>query len=125
MICEAWNKLMDIELIREIELLNQRVCKGLGDPKRVMILYALAQRPRYVSELAAELDTPQPTISRHLKVLRDCSLVTTHREANAVYYAVADDRIIQALDLMRAMLRDRIMENARLFDTPTTQSEGE
>lgn len=116
---------MDIELIREIELLNQRVCKGLGDPKRVMILYALAQRPRYVSELAAELDTPQPTISRHLKVLRDCSLVTTHREANAVYYAVADDRIIQALDLMRAMLRDRIMENARLFDTPTTQSEGE
>lgn len=107
---------MDSELIREIELLNQRVCKGLGDPKRVMILYALAQRPRYVSELAAELDTPQPTISRHLKVLRDCGLVTTQREANAVYYAVADSRIIQALDLMRGMLRDRVMATARLFD---------
>ena len=118
---------MDAGLVQEIELLNQRVCKGLGDPKRVMILYALAERPQYVSELAAELNTPQPTISRHLKILRDCALVTAQRESNTVYYAVADPRIIQALDLMRAMLHDRVMENARLINAngaaSTTQGE--
>ena len=109
---------MDNQLIQEIDLLHDRVCRGLSDPKRIMILYALNQSPRYVSELAAELEMPQPTISRHLKILRDCSLVKTHREGAAVYYAINDQRIIQALDLMRAMLRDRIMQQARVM-TPS------
>jgi DNA-binding transcriptional ArsR family regulator len=108
---------MDSQLVQEINLLHDRVCRGLSDPKRIMILYALNERPCYVSELAEQLDMPQPTVSRHLKVLRDCSLVKTNREGTAVYYAINDDRIIQALDLMRDLLRDRVMHNARLVST--------
>lgn len=107
---------MDQQLTREIELLYERVCKSLGDPKRVMILYALAERPMYVSELAEELKIPQPTISRHLKILSDRCMVTANRDGTAVYYAVKDMRVLQALDILRAVLRDRILEHASVFD---------
>ena len=106
---------MDQQLVNEIELLYERVCKALGDPKRVMILYALAERPMYVSELAEELHIPQPTISRHLKILSDRCLVMAARNGTAVYYTVKDERVLQALDLLRAVLRDRILEHARVF----------
>lgn len=107
---------MDELLVQEIELLYSRVCHALGDPKRLMILYALSQGPRYVGELATELDLPQPTVSRHLKILRDRCLVTASREGTAVSYSLTDERVIQALDLLRGVLRDRIMEQARLVE---------
>jgi DNA-binding transcriptional ArsR family regulator len=44
---------MEAQLVREIELLYSQICHSLGDPKRLMILYALGRPPRYVSELAA------------------------------------------------------------------------
>lgn len=105
---------MDQQLLQEIDLLYTQVCQGMGDPKRLAIMYALAHQPRYVGELAEELDLPQPTVSRHLKILRDRSLVESSREGNAVYYAIKDRRIIEALDTLRAMLRDRLAEQAEL-----------
>lgn len=107
---------MQAQLIREIELLHQKVCSAVGDPKRVMILYALAERSKYVSELADELNMPQPTVSRHLGILSDRGMVTAAREGTTVFYALADRRIIEALDLMRAVLRDLILREARVVE---------
>jgi DNA-binding transcriptional ArsR family regulator len=105
---------VDQELIRELHLLHERVCDALGSPVRLMIFYALHNQPRYVSDLAAELNLPQPTVSRHLKILRDRGLVSTQREGPAVYYTLADDRIIMALDLMRGVMRDRILKQVEI-----------
>lgn len=105
---------MDAQLVKEVTILHDQVCLALGDPKRILILYALSRQPRYVSELAQELDTPQPTISRHLKILRERGLVTAQRDGATVVYSLADDRMIQALDLMRAFLKDRILAQADL-----------
>ncbi len=107
---------MEVQLVQEIGLLHEQVCHALGDPTRLLILYALSKQPRYVSELAAELDIPQPTISRHLKILRERALVGTARDGNAVYYALTDNRIIDALDLLRGILRDRVLKQARLTE---------
>ncbi len=107
---------MDVQLVKEIDLLHEQVCQALGDPTRLLILYALSKQPRYVSELAAELDIPQSTISRHLKILRERALVETTRDGSAVYYALSDDRIIQALDLLRGILRDRVLKQAHLVE---------
>lgn len=107
---------MDMNLIREIYLLHEQVCDALSSPIRIMILYALSHQSRYVIDLAAELDLPQPTVSRHLKVLRERGLVTARREGPSVYYALGDERIIDALELMRGVLRDRLLEQTRLTD---------
>ena len=96
---------MDIKrLEQEVELLHGRVCYALSDPTRICILYVLAERGRFVNEIAEVLDAPQPTISRHLRVLRERELVHAERHGTAVCYTLADDRIIRALDLMREIV---------------------
>jgi ArsR family transcriptional regulator len=105
---------MDENLELEVNLLHAHVCQALADPKRILILYALAAKPQYVSELADSLDIPQPTVSRHLKVLRERSLVESERDGAAVYYSLTDQRVIEALDLLRAVLADVLTQQAQL-----------
>lgn len=102
------------QLTQELELLHDRICTAIGDPKRLMILYALADGPRYVVDLAEELDYPQPTVSRHLNALHKSSLIVRERRGQQVFYSLSDARILQALDLLRTMLRDMTQNTARV-----------
>jgi ArsR family transcriptional regulator len=103
-------------LAQEISQLEADFCFALSDPTRILILYALAERPRNVTELANELKIIQPTASRHLKVLRERGLVRTVRAGTSVTYHLADPRLIQALDLLRAVMRDRLAYRASLIE---------
>jgi DNA-binding transcriptional ArsR family regulator len=108
---------MDDQLLQELEMLYNQVCHALGDPKRLMMLYTLAGGPKCVGDIAAELAMPQPTVSRHLKILRERALVETTRDGTTVYYALTDERLIQALDLLRGILRDRLLKQARVVES--------
>lgn len=99
----------------EMRLLHNNICRALGDPKRIQILYALSKKPLNVTSLATTLDIPQPTASRHLAILRQRSLVTTERSGQAITYRLADQRIIQVLDSMRVILRDSLERQTRNF----------
>lgn len=105
---------MDNHLREEILTLHAHICEGLADPNRIMILYTLDEKARNVTELAAALGMPQPTVSRHLKVLRDRGLVVAERQAQSVLYSLADARVITALDLLRAVLADSLHSRAAL-----------
>lgn len=94
----------------EITQRHAELCSGLADFHRILILYAISEKPHNVGELVARLELSQPAISRHLKILRNCGAVTTRRDGKAVYYSPADDRILQALDLLRAVLTDRMKQ---------------
>jgi DNA-binding transcriptional ArsR family regulator len=106
---------MDAHLMKELELLYDQAVCALGDPKRLIILYALQEKSCCVNKLAAELGMPQPTISRHLKILREHELVKTVRTNTTICYSLCDDRLMQALELLRSMLRDRLREQANLI----------
>lgn len=105
---------MDPKLHEEVQQLHAGICGGLADPNRILILYTLADRPYYVSELADALNIPQPTVSRHLRMLREKNLVTTHREGPTMVYRLADERIIQALDILRTILADMLADQGAL-----------
>ena len=107
---------MDKQLLREINRLHAEVCSGLADPKRIAILYALAEKPQSVTQIAEALETPQPTISRHLKILRDHGMVTAQRDGANIYYALGDKRIIRALDLLREVLGDHLSKRSALAE---------
>lgn len=109
------NKPLETEVIQ----LHAEICGGLADPSRIMILYTLAQGPRNVTELAAELDMSQPLVSRHLKVLRDRGMVASERRGTTVTYSLGDARLIEALDLLRAAMRDIVAHRAALADVIT------
>ncbi len=105
---------MDNRLEQEISLLHSGVCSALADPTRIRMLYCLAERSCNVTEMSKSLGIPQPTASRHLKVLRDRDLVTTEREGTSVIYALRDRRMIEALDLLRGVVRDVNQQRANL-----------
>ena len=99
---------MSYPQIEELNLLHGHICQALSDPKRLHILYALHNEPTRVTTLAELLDMPQSSISRHLAVLRQRSLVLTERKGTEVIYRLADERIIEVLDLMRLILREAL-----------------
>ena len=105
---------MNSALETEILQLHAEICAGLADPNRIMILYALSQGPRNVTEIYNELDMPQPLVSRHLKVLRERGMVTSERHGTVIVYSLADARLIQALDLLRAVMHDNLAKRAKL-----------
>ena len=106
---------MDAQLKQELFILHEQVCHALGDPKRLMILYALANGPRFVNDIADELEIPQSTVSRHLKILRERALVEAARQGPALSYTLTDESLIQTLDLLRAILRTRIERAANVI----------
>ena len=103
-------------LTQEVSQMEADLCSAFADPTRILILYALDEKPCNVGELAHELQVSQPTTSRHLKILRDRGLVTTVRQGTNVQYQLADKRFIQALDILRSVMRDRIAYRANLMD---------
>jgi DNA-binding transcriptional ArsR family regulator len=103
-------------LTQEVSQMEADLCSAFADPTRILILYALDEKPRNVGELAAELQVSQPTTSRHLKVLRDRGLVTTVRQGTNIQYHLADKRLIQALDILRTLMRERITYRANLIE---------
>ncbi len=106
------NKTLETEVIQ----LHAEICGGLADPSRIMILYTLSQGPRNVTELSSELNMPQPLVSRHLKVLRERGMVTPERRGTTVTYSLGDIRLIEALDLLRAVMRDGLAKRAELAE---------
>ena len=101
-------------LVQEITQLHADFCSALADSTRLILLYALADGPRNVTELTQELGQPQPTISRHLKNLRDRGLVIATRQGMMVQYSLADKRVIDALDILRSIMRESIQKRASL-----------
>lgn len=108
---------MEPSLQREIRQLHAQICQALADPKRIALLYTLEAGPQCVTDLGEALGMPQPTVSYHLKVLRERGLVVTEPEGTTVHYSLADHRIIEALDTLRSMLADILAEQAELVSS--------
>lgn len=69
--------------------------KVLADPTRLRILHLLSrnEEPLCVCDIVDHFDLGQPTISHHLKILRDSCFVKTERHANFIYYSLNRDCI--------------------------------
>lgn len=88
--------------------------RGLGDPTRLRILDLLEQEGELtVGELVARLGLPQPKVSNHLACLRWCGFVEGRRVGRAVVNRLADGRVMQMLELGRALLADNADHVAR------------
>ena len=85
----------------------------VAEPTRLRILNCLAAAPLFVSDLQAILDLPQPTVSRHLQVLRRADLVRDTPIAQFVLYRIRRDLGRQGR-LLSAILDAVARDNAAL-----------
>jgi DNA-binding transcriptional ArsR family regulator len=72
----------------------------LGDPNRFAIVQRLAERPRAVGEIAAELPITRQAVSQHLQVLKDAGLVADR--------AVGTRRVYRLNPVGVAALKDQL-----------------
>ena len=72
--------------------------KLFGDGTRVQILNALEQSEMCVCDLAALLGVTKSAVSHQLKALRLANLVKFRKEAQIVYYSLADDHVKEIID---------------------------
>ena len=72
--------------------------KMFGDGTRIQILHALEQSEMCVCDLAVLLGVTKSAVSHQLKALRLANLVKFRREAQIVYYSLADDHVKEILD---------------------------
>ncbi len=117
--------MVNATLKQEITQLEADFCSALSDPTRIFILYALNEKSLNVTEITNELGIPQPTTSRHLKVLRERGLVFPERQGTVITYHLADQRVIQALDLLRSAMRDRLTQQASLVEEVYSEQHNE
>ena len=103
--------LSSIEVGRESEemCLLAKLFNGFANSTRLSILLLLAQRGEMkVGELVDELGAPQPRVSDHLRCLAWCGYVRVRREGRNAFYAVADERVMQILELGEELLQDNL-----------------
>jgi ArsR family transcriptional regulator len=75
--------------------------QALANPTRLEILSILEEGPRTVTDLADALGLSISRISRHLRVLRETTLVNAHRLGSTVTYSMCDPRVVQVIELLR------------------------
>ena len=63
---------------------------------------------RSVSTLADRVESTQPNVSKHLKLLQDVGLVRRRQQGTTVYYSIADAMVSELCDMICSRLRDRL-----------------
>jgi ArsR family transcriptional regulator, arsenate/arsenite/antimonite-responsive transcriptional repressor len=70
--------------------------KALADETRQKIMTLCCCAKVSVNEIVENLDVSQPTVSHHLKILRDAGLVYTERHGKQVFYTLNQNRLAEA-----------------------------
>lgn len=93
-----------------------RQLRALADPVRLRILGLTAERERSGQELAELVELSPPTVSHHLRLLREAGLLRETRHAPYTYYTYDAGHAIRALKALSE--RKKLQEFAREDDTP-------
>jgi ArsR family transcriptional regulator len=77
--------------------------KAMAHPLRLEILCVLGGTTEVsVQDIVEIVGTSQSNISQHLSILREKGILASRKDANKVYYRIADPKILQLIGAMRA-----------------------
>jgi ArsR family transcriptional regulator len=97
-----------------LQLVAERF-RVLADPMRLRLLHALVEGEMSVTELRDAVETSQPNVSKHLKILQDAGFVARRQEGNTVYYALADQTVFELCNLVCAGIQKRLAAQTGMF----------
>ncbi|WP_445488599.1 DUF2087 domain-containing protein [Niallia sp. 03133] len=81
--------------------------KTIGDPTRIKIISLLASKPWNGQALAGKLGLTAPTITHHLKKLRDINVVYERRDKNTIYFYLNKSVISQQADVLSKLFQNK------------------
>ncbi len=88
---------MDLELMHRSAADVSDLLKLLGHPDRLMVLCQLKFGEQSVGELSRNLGIKQSPLSQHLARMRHEGVVTSRRDAQTMYYSIADKKVAQVV----------------------------
>jgi DNA-binding transcriptional ArsR family regulator len=92
----------DIALLEDKAVEAAEFLKLLANPQRLLILCRLVvEREMSVGQLGEAVGLSQSALSQHLAKLRDDAVVATRREAQTIYYRIADKNAARVLRLLK------------------------
>lgn len=85
--------------------------KAIADPYRLRMLATLARAPEEVCvcDFTGALPLNQPTVSHHLRILREAQLVTGERRGTWVYYRLAPDALARIEAATHNVLKQKVL----------------
>ncbi|MFN0159630.1 MAG: ArsR/SmtB family transcription factor [Burkholderiales bacterium] len=92
-----------------------RAMKAIAHPLRLKVLCLLGSGEIAVQEIVEAVGTSQSNVSQHLAILRDKKVLTARKDANRVYYRIADGRTLQLVAMMREVFCGNL-EDAQKFN---------
>ena len=82
------------------------MCSVFANPKRVLILWSLAERELSVTDIAMAIDASLQCTSQHLHLMKKTGILESHREGQTVYYHIIDDRLTERCQLLQRICQD-------------------
>ncbi|HEV2175841.1 MAG TPA: metalloregulator ArsR/SmtB family transcription factor [Terriglobia bacterium] len=95
-------------LERQLYKWHADMCKVFSHPTRLEILNVLRGQEMPVSELAQRLGVAIGNLSQHLNMMKQRRVLASRKEANNVYYRLANPKVLRAFDLMREILLEQM-----------------
>lgn len=89
-----------------------RLMRLFANEQRLMLMCRLAEGDCAVGELAGYAGLSQSACSQHLARLRDAGVVAPRREAQTIYYGIADPAAARVIALLCDIYRDKPKESA-------------
>ena len=94
--------------------MHASICGTLANPTRLKILALLGRQERKVGELAEIIGVSPSNVSQHLAILSSHGLVLARKQAQTVFYRLADRRLIRACSLIRSVLLDKMKDHGEV-----------
>ncbi|ALC91186.1 ArsR family transcriptional regulator [Bacillus sp. FJAT-18017] len=91
--------------------------KTMGDPTRIRITVLLSSGPLHGQAIAGKLGLTPPTITHHLKKLREVGIVKERRDKNTIYFYLNESMIKQQAQVLSQLLEKRGEEQVKMVDT--------
>lgn len=94
---------------------RSRFFMALASDQRLKILELLKDGEKSSAEIIQALGLDPSVVSRHLMMLRNIGLVAARKEGIVLYFSIADDRVLQLIDLATQIIKDWFDQHWQFF----------
>ena len=106
----------------ELRRIQAEACKSFHNPKRLLILEILGNQEISYMELLRLTGFEKVTLTQHVSLMRRKGIIRARRAGGNLLFSVSNPKIIQAMNIMRDVVLDRIREESDLLSVVATAS---
>jgi DNA-binding transcriptional ArsR family regulator len=99
----------------QLALSNSPASKAIADPVRLHILYHLQTGELCVGDLVERIGCSQANVSKHLAILKQSGLVSSHSQGTIHYYTVSDPMVGAVCDTVCSAVENRLAADRRML----------